>query len=249
MKNDVNAVIESSVYPQFCFSQSNILTATICIAHCVSCDFAMGKGLASALVCGYPELQQTRKMSLNLFPSGSLFTYFDQQHQRFIWNLVTKDGFLINLPMEHLNWAFKRWSNTWSVIIFKNLPSLNLDVSMTNYIGQQFFRYYSKFFRVQTLLWQYFNQYDNLACHYSTRQLFWPATLGLTIQNLGWIGWKAKRTRIRALPGKFQGQKVTMTQFWDATPSFHKLYLLAWSIVLLETRNFFSTPKGGVSWL
>ena len=51
--NDVNAVIESSVHPKFCFSQSNILTATTCIAHCS--DFAMGKGLASTLAFCYPE--------------------------------------------------------------------------------------------------------------------------------------------------------------------------------------------------
>ena len=38
--NDVNAVIESSVHPKFCFSQSNILTATTHIAHCVSADFS-----------------------------------------------------------------------------------------------------------------------------------------------------------------------------------------------------------------
>ena len=30
-KNDLNAITESSVHPQFCFPQSNILTATTCI--------------------------------------------------------------------------------------------------------------------------------------------------------------------------------------------------------------------------
>ena len=50
-KNDVNAVIESNVHPKFCFSQSNILSATTCIAHWVSSDFAMGKGLASTIAC------------------------------------------------------------------------------------------------------------------------------------------------------------------------------------------------------
>ena len=93
-KNDVNAVIESSVHPKFCFSQSNILTATRCIAHCVSSDFAMGKGLASTIACCYPELQELRKLPINNFPSGSLVTYFDQQHQSFIYNLVTKRRFL-----------------------------------------------------------------------------------------------------------------------------------------------------------
>ena len=92
-KNDVNAVLESSVHPKFCFSQSNILTATTCIAHCVSSDFAMGKGLASTIACCYPELQKLRKLPINNFPPGSLVTYFDQQHQRFIYNLVTKRRF------------------------------------------------------------------------------------------------------------------------------------------------------------
>ena len=53
----------------------------------------MGKGLASALACSYPDLQQMGKMSFNLLPSGSLVTYFDQQHQRFVCNLVTKRRF------------------------------------------------------------------------------------------------------------------------------------------------------------
>ena len=114
-KNDVSAVIESIVYPKFCFSQSNILTATTCIAHCVFSDFVMGKRLASALACSYPELQQKRKGSLNPFPSGSLVTYFDQQHQCFIYNLVTKRQFFqkptygtfeLNLEAlkQHLKW-------------------------------------------------------------------------------------------------------------------------------------------------
>ena len=44
-KNDVNAVIESSSHPNFCFSQSNILTATTCIAHCFS-GFCYGQKLS-----------------------------------------------------------------------------------------------------------------------------------------------------------------------------------------------------------
>ena len=61
-KNDVNAVIESSVHPNFCFSQSNILTAATCIAHWASSDFAIGKSLASAIACCYPEPQELRKL-------------------------------------------------------------------------------------------------------------------------------------------------------------------------------------------
>ena len=99
-KNDVNAVIDSNVHTSFCFSQSNILAATTCIAHSVSFDFAMGKGLASALACSYPELQQMQKMSFNL-PPGSLLAYFDQQNNRYLHNLVTKNVLFINLPMEN----------------------------------------------------------------------------------------------------------------------------------------------------
>ena len=74
------------------FSQSNISTAT-CIAHCVSSDFAMGKGLASAIACCYCVLQELRKLPIDNFPPISLVTYFDQEHQRFIYNLVTKRRF------------------------------------------------------------------------------------------------------------------------------------------------------------
>ena len=75
--NDVNAVIESSVHPKFCFSQSNILRATTCIAHCDSSDFAMSKNLASATAGCYLKLQELRKGPSNDFPPGSLVTYFD----------------------------------------------------------------------------------------------------------------------------------------------------------------------------
>ena len=100
-KNDVNAVIESSVHPKLCFSQSNILTVTTYIAHCASSDFAMGKGLASTIACCYPELRELRQLPINNFAPGSLVTYFDHQHQRFIYTLVTKDDFLRNLHMKH----------------------------------------------------------------------------------------------------------------------------------------------------
>ena len=65
--NDVNAVIESSVYLKFRFSQSNILTTTTCIAHCLSSDFALGKKRAPAFACSYLELQQMRRTSFHLF--------------------------------------------------------------------------------------------------------------------------------------------------------------------------------------
>ena len=92
-ESDVNAVIESSVHPKFCFPQSKILTATTCIAHCVSSDFAMGKSLAYTIASCYPELQEMRKLPKNNFPPGSSVTYFDQQHQCFNHILVTKRQF------------------------------------------------------------------------------------------------------------------------------------------------------------
>ena len=91
--NDVNAVIESSVHPKFCFSQSKVLTPATCIAHCVSSDSAMGKGLASTIACCTLELQELRKFPIDNLPPGPLVTYFDQQNQRFIYNLLTRRRF------------------------------------------------------------------------------------------------------------------------------------------------------------
>ena len=100
--NDVNAIITSRVSNRNFVLQSNFITATTCRAHCVSSDVAMGKSLASAIACCYPELQELRKLPLNTFPPGSLVTYFDQQQQGFIQNLVTKrqDEFFQKLTYE-----------------------------------------------------------------------------------------------------------------------------------------------------
>ena len=84
-KNHINAVIESNIHPNFCFSQSNILRSTTCIAHCVSSDFAMGRSLASTIACCYPEIQYLRKLPINNSPTGSLVTYFNEQHQSFTY--------------------------------------------------------------------------------------------------------------------------------------------------------------------
>ena len=53
----------------------------------------MGKSLASKTACCYPELDELIKLPINNFPPGSLVTYFDQQHQSFIYNLETKRQF------------------------------------------------------------------------------------------------------------------------------------------------------------
>ena len=150
-KNDVNAVIESSVHPKFCFSQSNILTATTCIAHCVSSDFAMGKCLASAIACCYPELQELRNLPLNNFPPGSLVTYFDQQHQRFIYNLVPKGGFFhkpsnetLELSLQALEQHLKR-HNIQELAI----PTLGCGYDQLHW--PKVFDSIQSFFRVETL--------------------------------------------------------------------------------------------------
>ena len=62
----------------------------------------MGKGLASTVTCCYPELQELRKLPINKFPPGSLVTYFNQQHQRFFYNLVAKRRFFHKRTYETL---------------------------------------------------------------------------------------------------------------------------------------------------
>ena len=183
-KIDVNAVIESSVHPKFCFSQSNILTATTCIAHCVSSDFAMGKGLAFTIACCHLELQEVRKLPINNFPPGSLVTYFDQQHQRFIYNLVTKKqsfhkstNATLQLSLQALKGHLNR-HNIHELVIPK--PGCDYD----HLHWPAVFSILFKVFSGSTLLQQYFNQYDSLLCHYSSRQLFWLAVMTFIVQKL-----------------------------------------------------------------
>ena len=85
--------ISSDNHPNFCFSSSNILDSTESIAHCVSADFQMKRGLASAIAYRYPELRQFGFNAKNSLPSGSLVSYFDKKNQRYIHNLVTKQRF------------------------------------------------------------------------------------------------------------------------------------------------------------
>ena len=69
--NDVNAVIESIAPPKGCFSHSDNLTTTTCIAHCVASHFGRGKNKAPAKTCYYLELHELRKFRFNTFPRGS----------------------------------------------------------------------------------------------------------------------------------------------------------------------------------
>ena len=68
----------------------------------------MGKSLASKIACCYLELQKLRNLPINNFPPGSLVNYFDQQHEHFICNLVTKYDFSTNLDTKHQSRAAKR---------------------------------------------------------------------------------------------------------------------------------------------
>ena len=91
--NNLNSVIDSTVTPIFRFSSGNILDSPNSIVHCVSSDFAMRKGLAYAIACYYPALQQMRFYSLKSIPPGALVAYYDVSRRRFVYNLVTKRRF------------------------------------------------------------------------------------------------------------------------------------------------------------
>ena len=91
--NNVNSLIDSTVTPIFRFSSGNILDSPNSIAHCVSSDFAMRKGLASTIACCYPALQQMRIYSSKCIPPGTLVAYYDASRTRFVYNLVTKRRF------------------------------------------------------------------------------------------------------------------------------------------------------------
>ena len=82
--------ISSDSHPNFCFSSSNILDSTESIAHCVSADFHMKRGLASAIAYRHPALRQLRFNTPKRLPPGSLVSFFDRLNQRYIYNLVTK---------------------------------------------------------------------------------------------------------------------------------------------------------------
>ena len=186
-KNDVNAVIASSVHPNFCFSQSTILAASTCIAHSVSSDSALGKGLASALACSYLELQQMWKMSLDLFSPGSFVAYFNQSN-RYLCNFLTKRQFFdkptygtLELSLQALKQHLKR-RNIQEVAI----PKLGCGYDQLHWATV--LPFYLKFFRAQTSQLQYSSLRDSLACQYTSRtsrQLFLPQIMVYTVENLG----------------------------------------------------------------
>ena len=88
--------ISSDSHPNFCFCSSNILDSTVSIAHCVSADFQMKRGLAS-------ELRQLSFNTQQHLPLGSLVSYFDRLNQRYIYHLVTKTRFFHKSTYESLH--------------------------------------------------------------------------------------------------------------------------------------------------
>ena len=91
--NNVNSLVDSTVTPIFRFSSGHFLDSPNSIAHCVSSDLAMRKGLASTIACCYPALQQMRFYSPKCIPPGTLVAYYDASRNRFVYNLVTKRRF------------------------------------------------------------------------------------------------------------------------------------------------------------
>ena len=91
--NDVNAIVASTNYPKFCFSQSNILSTNTSFAYCGSSDLANYTGLAAAVSRRYPAVQNLHKVTLTRPPPGSLIACYDHSTNKFIYNLVTKRKF------------------------------------------------------------------------------------------------------------------------------------------------------------
>ena len=60
------------------------------IAHCVSSDFAMGKGLAKQIAAAYPEIKSSL-LSIENPQIGSSIAYFEPTNKKFIYNLITKN--------------------------------------------------------------------------------------------------------------------------------------------------------------
>ena len=62
--------------------------STDCLAHCVLADFAMRKGIAAEVVEEFPFLRNSPLQFS--FQPGTIFAYWHEESQRFIYNLVTK---------------------------------------------------------------------------------------------------------------------------------------------------------------
>ena len=84
--------IQSKTKATFCQTYGNILKSKTSMAHCVSSDFRMSRGLASKVATFYPEIQQAAFRHKRL-PVGSVFAFYDPYDNRYIFNLVTKRNF------------------------------------------------------------------------------------------------------------------------------------------------------------
>ena len=72
------------------------------IAHCVSSDFVMGKGLAKQIVTAYPEIKPSLS-SIENPQIGSSIGYFEPSSDRYIYNLVTKKLYFETPSYYHLS--------------------------------------------------------------------------------------------------------------------------------------------------
>ena len=91
--NDVNAIVASSHYPKFCFSQSIILSTVTSFANCGSSDFANHTGLVGAIHRHYPALYNLQHLTRARPQPGSLIACYDHLTKKFIYILVTKRKF------------------------------------------------------------------------------------------------------------------------------------------------------------
>ena len=70
------------------YIKGDLFQSTESLAHCVSADFAMRKGIAAEVVEKFPFL---RNSALQFsFQPGTIFAYWHEESQRFIYNLVKK---------------------------------------------------------------------------------------------------------------------------------------------------------------
>ena len=70
------------------YIKGDLFQSTESLAHCVSADFAMRKGIAAEVVEKFPFL---RNSALQFsFQPGTIFAYWHEKYQRFIYSLVTE---------------------------------------------------------------------------------------------------------------------------------------------------------------
>ena len=82
--------------------KGNILHFPGPIAHCVSSDFAMGKGLAKQIAAAYPEIKSSL-LSIENPQIGSSIAYFEPTDKKFIYNLITKNLYFEKPMYYHLS--------------------------------------------------------------------------------------------------------------------------------------------------